>query len=162
MRGNQGLRGRIVAAAIIIGCAGIVAAISACGAGPLSVGPVVNLPQASCGSAVTHGLTENTQMLGAGRNALSCFSKAAQACKAASIEVRIMGVDTGTDDVFIIRPGGQTCQVTEASQDYSANFGGSQSPVRTTPCHRTAVTGDGVTLSCGGQDLLIPSKVSVP
>ena len=70
-----------------------------------------------------------------------------------------MGTDTGTDFVFSIDPGGTTCQVTELSQDYSANFGGSTGPVLTTSCRRTAVTGQGVTLGCDGQDVLIPSMV---
>jgi hypothetical protein len=51
--------------------------------------------------------------------------------------------------------------VTELSQFYSANGGGSQGPVVTTSCLRTAVTGRGVALSCGGQDVLIPARVTV-
>ena len=71
-----------------------------------------------------------------------------------------MGTDTGTSFVFRIDPGGTTCQVTELSQDYSANFGGSAGPVITTSCRLAAVTGQGVRLGCGGQDVLIPSAVS--
>jgi hypothetical protein len=70
-----------------------------------------------------------------------------------------MGVDTGTDYVFTIEPGGTSCQITEARQDYSAN-GGSQDTVTTVPCRRTGVTGTGVTLNCRGRDVLIPGKVS--
>jgi hypothetical protein len=40
-------------------------------------------------------------------------------------------------------------------------LGGSQGAVSTVPCRRTAVTDRGVALSCGGQDVLIPAKVSV-
>jgi hypothetical protein len=45
------------------------------------------------------------------------------------------------------------------SQDYSANFGGSAGPVITASCRVAAVSGRGVTLGCGGQDVLIPSAV---
>jgi hypothetical protein len=120
------------------------------------------MPQARCGSAVTHGVDGDTQLLSADPGALSCFSAAARVCKPGSIEVTEMGVDTGTDYVFTIEPGGTTCRVTEVSQAYSANFGGSHGQARTTPCRRTAVTGTGVTLSCDGRDVFIPARVSVP
>jgi hypothetical protein len=71
-----------------------------------------------------------------------------------------MGVDTGTTYFFTIERGGTPCQVTELTQDYSANLGGSTGPVNATACRRTTVTGRGVTLTCGGQDVLIPSAVS--
>ena len=71
-----------------------------------------------------------------------------------------MGVDTGTTYVFIIGPGGTTCQVTELTQFYSANFGGSTGPVNSVACRRADVTARGVTLTCGGQDVLIPAAVS--
>jgi len=72
-----------------------------------------------------------------------------------------MGIDTGTTFVFSIDPGGTTCQVTELSQHYSANFGGSAGPVATTSCRLAAVSGKGVTVGCGGQDVLIPVTASV-
>ncbi len=71
-----------------------------------------------------------------------------------------LGVDTGTDYVFIIEPGKASCQVTEQRQDYSANFGGSHDAVSTVPCRRTAMTRSGVGLSCGGRDVLIPAQLS--
>jgi len=71
-----------------------------------------------------------------------------------------MGTDTGITYVFAIGRGGTACQVTELSQDYSANFGGSTGPVNAVACRETAVTGRGVTLACGGEDVLIPSAVS--
>jgi hypothetical protein len=72
-----------------------------------------------------------------------------------------MGIDTGTGYVFTIEPGPAACQVTELSQDYCANFGGGRSHVSAMPCRRTAVTHRGVALCCGGQDVLIPARVSV-
>jgi hypothetical protein len=139
-----------------------VAAISAFVVTWLTTRPAASMPQARCGSAVTHGLDGHTQLLRADPGALSCFSAAVRACKPGSIKVTEMGVDTGTDYVFTIEPGGTTCRVTEVSQAYSANFGGSQGPVYTTSCRRTAVTGAGVTLSCDGRDVFIPARVSVP
>ena len=53
------------------------------------------LPKASCGSAVTHGLSAATQILSADKGALNCFHVAARDCKTASLEVTEMGVDTG-------------------------------------------------------------------
>lgn len=50
--------------------------------------------------------------------------------------------------------------MSELSQDYSANFGGSAGPVITTSCRLGAVTGHGVTLGCGRQDVLIPAALS--
>jgi hypothetical protein len=115
----------------------------------------------SCGSAWTHFVNADTQFLRADRGALTCFAAAAGQCRPASIHVTEIGVDTGTYYTFTIKPGGTPCQVTELSQYYSANGGGSQGPVITTACLRTAVTSAGVVLSCGGQDVLIPAKVTV-
>lgn len=71
------------------------------------------------------------------------------------------GVDTGTNYVFSIRPGGAACQVMETSQAYSANFGGGEGPVSTTQCRLTAVTLAGVELNCDGGDEQIPAAVSM-
>jgi hypothetical protein len=116
-------------------------------------------PTASCGSAWTHAVNGQTHLLGADHGALTCFDTAARACKPASLHVTELGVDTGYDYVFTIKSGGASCRVTESSNFYSANGGGSTGPVTTTSCLRTVVTGRGVSLSCGGQDVLIPAKV---
>ncbi len=71
-----------------------------------------------------------------------------------------MGVDTGTMYVFTIEHVGTACQVTELSQYCSANFGGSTGLVKAVTCRRTAATAKGDTLTCGGQDVLIPSAVT--
>jgi hypothetical protein len=68
------------------------------------------------------------------------------------------GVDTGSDYVFSIGPGGTTCPVTERSQSYGAVFGAG--PVSTTSCRLAGVTGAGVRFECGGRDLLIPAAVT--
>jgi hypothetical protein len=160
LRGNPGQRSPIPRAALII-CAVVVAvAGAAAGAWRISHHPTA-LPRASCGSAATHFLTSRTELLGADPGALTCFVRAARECRSASLRVIEMGVDTGTDYVFSIGPGTASCQVTEQRQGYSANFGGSKDAVTTAPCRRIAVTGDGVTLSCGSRDILIPAKVSV-
>jgi len=159
LRRNPGPRTRIPRTAVII-CAVIVAALGAAAAAwRISQHPSA-LPHASCGSASTHFLTSDTQVLRADPGALTCFVRAARECRSASLGVTELGVDTGTDYVFTISPGGTSCQVTEERQDYSANFGGSQDAVSTVPCRRTAVTGTGVALNCGGRDVLIPAKVS--
>jgi hypothetical protein len=116
-------------------------------------------PTASCGSASTHAVNGQTHLLSADRGALTCFDTAARACKPVSLHVTELGVDTGTDYVFTIESGGATCRVTEASNFYSANGGGSTGPVTATSCLRTTVTGEGVSLNCAGQDVLIPAKV---
>jgi hypothetical protein len=162
LRRNPGRRARINRAAII--CAVIVAVVGAAAfAWRISHQPAahhpVALPRPSCGSASTHFLTSDTQLLRADPGALTCFVRAARECRSASLGVTEMGVDTGTDYVFIIEPGKATCQVTEQRQDYSANFGGSQGAVSTVPCRRAAVTGSGVALRCGGRAVLIPAKV---
>jgi hypothetical protein len=147
-------------AAIIIGGAVIAAAAGGVAGWRLSQHAAA-LPHASCGSAVTHGLDESTRALSADPGALACFNAAARDCKAAGIEITEMGTDTGTNFVFSIGPGPTACQVTELSQYYSANFGGSAGPVTTVPCRLAAVSSAGVTLGCGGQDVLIPSAVSL-
>jgi hypothetical protein len=73
-----------------------------------------------------------------------------------------MGVDTETEYVFSLEPRGSSCNVTEWRQDYSANFGGSQSKIAAAPCRRTAVTSKAVLLTCSGRGVLIPAKVSAP
>jgi len=118
------------------------------------------LPQATCGSASTHALDAVTQLLDAEKGALSCFETAMRHCQAASLAITEMGVDTGTGYVFAIKPGGTGCPVTELSQSYSANFGGSQGTITATQCRLAEVTGAGVTLSCAGQDVLIPATVT--
>lgn len=80
----------------------------------------------------------------------------------ASIEVTVMGVDTGTSYVFTVDSGGTPCQVAELSQDYSADFGGSTSTLSTGACGVASVTGSGVMLTCNGQKLLIPASVTSP
>ena len=118
------------------------------------------LPHARCGGAVTHSLDGSTHALSADPGALTCFTAAARTCRAASIEITQMGTDTGTNFVFAIGPGGTTCQVTELSQDYSANLGGSAGPVIPASCRLAAVSGSGTTLGCSGQEVLIPTTVS--
>ena len=149
---------------IIIGCAVVAAAGALTATWPFGQHATgqhwTALPKASCGSATTHGVNSDTQVLIADPGALNCFGAAARSCKSASVEVTDMGVDTGTTYVFIIEPGGTACQVTELSQYYSANGGGSTGPVSAVSCLKPAVTGTGVTLTCGGQDVLIPAAVS--
>ena len=159
----------IICCAVIPAAAGVLAATWRVGqhatgqhvTGPHATAmPVTVLPKASCGSAATHRVDGDTQLLAADPGALTCFGAAARGCRPASIEVHEIGVDTGTTYVFAIGRGGTACQVTELSQYYSANFGGSTGPVTAMACRRTAVTGRGVTLACAGQNVLIPSAVS--
>ena len=154
----------MICCAVIAGVVGVLAALWRTGqhtTGRYATGQHVTvLPKASCGSAVTHRVDGGTQVLTADPGALTCFAAAARGCRPASVEVVEMGVDTGTTYVFVIERDGAACQVTELAQDYSANFGGSTGPVNAVTCLRTAVTGRGVTLTCGGQDVLIPSAVS--
>lgn len=119
----------------------------------------VDLPQPTCGSAVTHGLDSSTQLLSADPGALACFHAAARSCKAASIKVMDMGVDAGTDYVFVIKSGGHPCQVTEFSQFSIFTGEVHRNPVTITQCRATAVTARGVALSCSGQQILIPASV---
>jgi len=143
--------------AVIIG--GTVIAAAAGGVAGWRLSQHAALPRASCGSAVTHRLDEGTRALSADPGALACFSAAARDCRAAGIEITETGTGTGTSFVFSTGPGPR-CQATELSQAYSANFGGSAGPVTPVPCRLAAVSGAGVTLGCGGHDVLIPSAVS--
>jgi hypothetical protein len=146
-----------------------VAVLAGCASGQtMTKGPSVQpthatpkaLPRPSCGGSVTHGLSATTQILSADKGALNCFHVAARDCRTASIGVTEMGVDTGTNHVFAIEPGGKSCAVTDLSQGYSANFGGSHSKIGTTQCTVATVTGGGVTLACGGEKVLIPATVT--
>ena len=145
--------------AIVILCAVIVAAAAAAVITWQVSQHQTASPPAACGSAWTHGLNGQTQLLGADHGALTCFDAAARACKPASLHVTDIGVDTGTDYTFTIESGGPSCRVTEQSNFFSANGGGSTGPVTTTSCLRTAATGEGVLLSCAGQDVLVPAQV---
>jgi hypothetical protein len=161
MQRHTGRRTRIPRTAVII-CAVIIVAIGAAAAGWRMSQHPRSLPKASCGSASTHFLNRHTQMLGSDSGSLACFMKAARICASASLRVTEMGVDTGTEYVFSIEPGGSSCHVTEWRQYYSANFGGSQSEVAAGPCRRTTVTPKAVLLTCSGRDVLIPATVSAP
>lgn len=157
---NLGSRTRVIRATVLV-CAVIVTAVGAVAVARQVSPRASGLPHVSCGSADTHQLGASTRVLEADHGALDCFTAAARACKAATLEVREMGVDTGTTYVFSIRPGGAACQVTETSQAYSANFGGWEGPVSTTQCRLTAVTLAGVELNCDGGDEQIPAAVSM-
>jgi hypothetical protein len=146
----------------MIVCVAIAAAACGAKAVPQSSHHATTLPRPSCGSAWTFLLTGHTRLLGADHGALSCFTIAARECRSASLSVTEMGVDAGTHFVFRIEPGTTPCQVTEDSRSYSANLGGSQGPVSTVSCHRTAVTRTGTMLRCGGREVLIPAQVSAP
>jgi hypothetical protein len=109
---------------------------------------------------MTHRVDNDTTIIAADPGALTCFDTAARGCRPASIRVVEMGVDTGTTYVFGIESGSAACAVAELTQSYSANFGGSTSQVSSLTCRRTAVTGRGVTLTCSGQNVLIPATVT--
>lgn len=118
------------------------------------------LPRATCGSATTHFLDAATQFLSADKGSLGCFETAARHCRAASLAVTEMGVDTGTSYVFTVEPDGTACQVTELSQAYSAHSGGSPGAITTTDCRVAGVTTAGVTLGCAGRSVLVPAQVT--
>jgi hypothetical protein len=122
------------------------------------------LPEASCGTTVTHNLGGVTQILSqADTGALGCFSTAARGCHAATIEVTEMGTDSGTKYVFEIRSGSSPCQMTELSQSYGWTGGSlSTGPIISVPCRRTAVTASGVVLSCARLDVVIPAAAAAP
>jgi hypothetical protein len=147
-------------AKVVIGVAAVVVVVAAVLTGLRLSDRQAVLPQATCGSAATHFLDAQTQLLAADHGALTCFHTAAVSCRSASIKVVDIGVDTGTDYVFVIEPGGLPCQVTELRQAFSANFGGSHGRVSRVSCRRLAAAASGVDLSCEGQRVLIPAKVS--
>jgi len=131
--------------------------LAGCGVSQRAVTP----PAVSCGSAVTHFLTARTQLLSAHPGTLPCFYKAARNCHSASISVTAMGVDTGTHYVFAIQPGTRPCLVIEHSQFSMVSGGVRRGPVITTQCRVVAAAGEGVTLSCGGRDILIPAELAM-
>jgi hypothetical protein len=87
----------------------------------------------------------------------------ARACAAASIADTLLGVAAGTSYVLVVEPDRASCRVTRLAQGYSVSFGlaAPAGPVISAACRRTAVTASGVTLNCGGPDILIPAKVTV-
>lgn len=113
------------------------------------------LPTANCGSATARSVDASTVVTMADPGALTCFYNAARACQPAAVQIVARGVDAGTDYVFKIDSGGKACRVTESSQTYVEP--GRHGPVQSVTCDRTGVTDVGVTLSCGGQDVLVPS-----
>jgi hypothetical protein len=122
------------------------------------------LPDGSCGTTVSHNLGGATQMLSeSDAGVLGCFSAAARGCKAASIGVTEMGIDSGAKYVFVIRSGGSPCEMTELSQSYGYTGGNlSTGSIISVPCRRAAVTVSGVLLSCARLDVLIPAAVAGP
>jgi hypothetical protein len=165
MRRRHGRRIRVSLMAIIIGAVVLVGAGAAAATWRTSQHQrqhQATLALATCGSAITHFLTADTQILSADRGALTCFVLAARHCRPASLQVTVMGTDTGTQYLFRIDPGSSSCRVTEQRQDYSANFGGSRGQVTTLPCRLIAVSITGVMLESGGREVLIPATVTVP
>ncbi|MBS2537172.1 hypothetical protein KGQ20_30890 [Catenulispora sp. NF23] len=113
------------------------------------------LPKASCGSAITRAVTADTSVTSADPGALTCFQAAARTCSPAAVQVSQRGIDAGRTYVFQIKSGGATCQVDELSQGYLEPDKPGQ--VQSVTCDRAGVTTEGVTLTCGGQTVLIPS-----
>lgn len=155
----------VLAAILSAAVAGTAVAACASGGQSVSAGPTTPatptaLPTGTCGTAVTHSLNDSTQVLSADHGSLSCFETAARHCEAGSLAITEMGVDTGTRYVFTIAPSAAGCQVTELSQSYSANFGGSQGKVTSAQCRVAAATAAGVTLGCDGRDVLVPAQVT--
>jgi len=160
MRGKSGGRGKTAGGGALVGVLVVVAlgtTVAGCSAGGHSA---ATLPRATCGSASTHGLSSGTQVLSADNGSLTCFAAAARHCASASIAITEMGTDTGTNYVFAIGRAGAACRATELSQSYSVNFGGSTGAIDSVPCRLAAVTSVGVMLSCGGQDVLVPARVT--
>ncbi len=167
--GRAGVFGAAAVAAVTVAACASPGGVTAGGGQPTkpSVSPTTPagasaLPKASCGSALTHGLNGSTQLLRSDKGALTCFQAAAKTCKTAGLAVTEMGVDTGTNAVITIEPAGSgsACQVTLWHQAYSANGGGSKGKVGSTACTLGTVTNAGVTLSCAGQKVLIPTRVA--
>lgn len=154
MRGRPDWSGRPAMAGA---SAAVMLAVAA--AGCSSDGPTA-LPRATCGSATTHFLDAATRVLSADKGSLGCFETAARNCRAASLAVTEMGTDTGTDYVFTVRPGGPGCPVTELSQGYGENFGGSRGTISTAGCRVAGVTAAGVRLTCAGHSVLVPAQVA--
>jgi hypothetical protein len=153
---------------IIIAAIGAAGLLTSCGAATGAVSQGTTSPGTpahphDCGSAITHVLGPSTQVFTASAGALTCFSAAARACEpAALIEVTLMGVDSGTKDVFTIDAGGtpKACAVTETSQFYMVPPPPTQSPAQVAHGKVAGVTSAGVTLSVAGQTFLIPSSVT--
>ena len=158
MRGTSDGSGRPAKAGVAAGA--VVVAALGIGAAGCSAGAPTALPQASCGTVTTHSLSAVTQVLDTGKSALNCFETAVRHCRAASLGITEMGTDTGTSHVFTIQPGGTGCPVSELSQGYGDNFGGSHGTITTTQCRLAKVSGAGVMLGCAGQDVLIPDTVT--
>jgi hypothetical protein len=158
------LGGAIVLLAAVAACASSSPAVQPGGrpTGGGQTGGTGAMPKASCGTAITHGLNTDTQMLLSDKGALTCFHTAATKCSAASLAVTEMGVDGGTADVLVIDASGASesdCQVTWWHRDYSANGGGSTGTVDSASCRLGAVTSASVTVSCADRTMLIPATV---
>jgi len=95
--------------------------------------------------------------------AVARCAAASRECKAASLRVGEVGVDSGTSYVFVIGSGRPSCPVTELSQVYGWTGGNlSTGQANSISCRLTSVTGTGVMLGCGRHSVLIPSAVAAP
>jgi hypothetical protein len=97
------------------------------------------LPAASCGLSAMPGQLPGTP------GAEQCFAAAARTCAATGVRVHWQGVESATDDVYVIRAGGTPgrCQVTAYSQLRSIVPG----TVKAAAC-QASVTDAGVAISC--------------
>jgi len=98
------------------------------------------LPAASCGLWAMPGQLPGTPV------AAQCSVAAARTCAAAGVRVHWQGVESGTDDVYVIHADGTPgrCQVTAYSQVRSL---GPPGEVKAAAC-QASVTGAGVAISC--------------
>jgi hypothetical protein len=113
------------------------------------------LPPASCGAvALASGNTELSAGNGQDQRALRCFVTAIAACKAASIDVRFVNVDTGTDSVYAIDPGGTPAHCTVSDQSASFN-NGSTGAAQATHCRAASASPASAIITCSGQQHLV-------
>ncbi len=91
----------------------------------------------------------------------NCLWRAYQHCKPATLEYFIPELDIGTQHNLTVQPGKHGCTVSDASQGYSDNGGGSRSPVVTYPCGGLRQQYGGLLFyGCGAEDNLFIAHIS--
>jgi len=89
----------------------------------------------------------------------ACFTRAYEHCSRADLTFTLIAVDVGTIHSLRLQPEGAICAVSDVTQGYSANFGGSRGPLRFYACVGLAQHDGGLLVkSCGAEgDVLVPA-----
>lgn len=132
--------------------------LTACGGTGIGASPTPARSASPAGTLVVCGVTtaRGGTLVISGGDALKCFVGALARCAPATLQLRDLGVDAGTDHAFTVL-GGDPCRVRDQHAHFVAPH--TPSPLLSDVCSGTAASGSSVALlACGTEgDVALPA-----